>query len=169
MLYWHPAEGPGLKPIEFIGFFQGAEAPCSLRKARTGVFSRRVKSPQRKENRSVVAAAPALRPSRDYPSEQRRSPGSPNRGPFRGLAVDAGVRGCAEVRSHISEARCGAPSFGEGVRCVPPGELRLRCRIVGRHSVGVLKGGLLHAARFRDSQREFANHEHFRSCARVSK
>jgi hypothetical protein len=29
--------------------------------------------------------------------------------PFRGLAVDAGVRGCAEVRSHISEARCGAP------------------------------------------------------------
>ena len=75
MLYWHPAEGPGLKPIEFIGFIQGAEAPCSLRKARTGVFSRRVKSPQRKEDRSVVAAAPALRPSRDYPSEQSRSPG----------------------------------------------------------------------------------------------
>jgi hypothetical protein len=28
---------------------------------------------------------------------------------LRGLAVDAGVRGCAEVRSHISETRYGAP------------------------------------------------------------
>jgi hypothetical protein len=92
-------------------------------------------------------ASPALRPSRDYPSEQaRRGPHSERkrlrrgfygtakavpltkqglsaareRGPFRGLAVDAGVRGCAEVRSHISEARCGAPSFGEGIRCGPP-------------------------------------------------
>ena len=25
------AEGPGLKPLEFIGYIQGAEAPCSLR------------------------------------------------------------------------------------------------------------------------------------------
>jgi hypothetical protein len=68
-----------------------------------------------------------------------------------------------------SEARCGPPGFEEGVRCGSPCERRLRCRIGWRHSVGVLKGGLLHAARFRDSQREFANHEHFRSCARVSK
>jgi hypothetical protein len=29
-------------------------------------------------------------------------------GPFRGLAVNAGDRGGAEVRPHISEARCGA-------------------------------------------------------------
>jgi hypothetical protein len=25
-------EGPWLKPVESLGFFQGAEAPCSLRK-----------------------------------------------------------------------------------------------------------------------------------------
>jgi hypothetical protein len=31
-------ENPGLKPVEFIGFFQGAEAPCSLRNANTRVF-----------------------------------------------------------------------------------------------------------------------------------
>ena len=37
--------GPGLKPIEFIGFFQGAEAPCSLRKAKTGVFQHPSKAP----------------------------------------------------------------------------------------------------------------------------
>ena len=32
------AKGPGLKPLYSIGFIQGAEAPCSLRKAKTGVF-----------------------------------------------------------------------------------------------------------------------------------
>ena len=39
------AEGPGLKPLESIGFIQGAEAPCSLRKAKTGVFPQPVKPP----------------------------------------------------------------------------------------------------------------------------
>jgi len=36
------AEGPGLKPLDPIGFIQGAEAPCSLRKAKTGVFPQAV-------------------------------------------------------------------------------------------------------------------------------
>jgi hypothetical protein len=29
---------PGLKPLESIGFIQGAEAPCSLRNAKMEVF-----------------------------------------------------------------------------------------------------------------------------------
>jgi hypothetical protein len=29
---------PGLKPLESIGFIQGAEAPCSLRKTKKGFF-----------------------------------------------------------------------------------------------------------------------------------
>jgi hypothetical protein len=39
------AKDPGLKPIEFIGFFQGAEAPCSLRNAITRVFQHPSKAP----------------------------------------------------------------------------------------------------------------------------
>jgi hypothetical protein len=37
------AKGPGLKPIETIGLIQGAEAPCSLRKAKAGVFPQTVR------------------------------------------------------------------------------------------------------------------------------
>jgi hypothetical protein len=36
-------EGPGLKPLDIIGFIQGAEAPYSLRRAKTGVIPQPVK------------------------------------------------------------------------------------------------------------------------------
>src|SRR5208283_3992159 len=32
------AKGPGLKPLDTLGLIQWAEAPCSLRKTKTGVF-----------------------------------------------------------------------------------------------------------------------------------
>jgi hypothetical protein len=37
------AKSPGLKPFETIGLIQGAEAPCSLPKVKTGVFPQPVK------------------------------------------------------------------------------------------------------------------------------
>ena len=94
------------------------------------------------EGRSVVPAAPALKPSAERyapsarhllawlkprpikaagvksPQRAKTLAGDPERGPFRGLAVEAGVRGCAEVRSHISEARCGAHRVVLRVGCV---------------------------------------------------
>jgi hypothetical protein len=39
----HRAKDPGLKPLEFVDFIQGAEAPCSLPKAKMGVFPQPVK------------------------------------------------------------------------------------------------------------------------------
>ena len=40
----HRAKDPGLKPLESIGFFQGVEAPCSLRRAKARVFQQPLKS-----------------------------------------------------------------------------------------------------------------------------
>jgi hypothetical protein len=39
------AKGPGLKPFDSMSLIQGAEAPCSLRKTKTGVFPQPVKPP----------------------------------------------------------------------------------------------------------------------------
>ena len=42
------ARDPGLKPLQFIGLFQGAEAPCSLRnaEARAGADTEILASPE---------------------------------------------------------------------------------------------------------------------------
>jgi hypothetical protein len=40
------AKGPGLKPLGFMGFIQRAEAPCSLQKAKTGVFPHIKRNPE---------------------------------------------------------------------------------------------------------------------------
>jgi hypothetical protein len=42
-------KSPGLKPLDSARIIQGAEAPCSLRKAKTGVIPQLVKHPASSE------------------------------------------------------------------------------------------------------------------------
>jgi len=63
-------------------------------------------TPYQSGPREITPARKTLAGDPDTHPSQQSWPGTLIRGPFRGLVVGAGVRGCAEVRSHISEARC---------------------------------------------------------------
>jgi hypothetical protein len=70
----HPAEGPGLKPLEFIGLFQGTEAPCSLRRAAEGQEQiRRFWLRQNDEQKQAKANAGILRCAQNDKQEQEQT------------------------------------------------------------------------------------------------
>jgi len=67
-------EGPGLKPLNFMGFIQWPEGPCSLRKAKTNNGKSNDKSNDKGTQFWLLASHPSLKKAMDeVPAADPRS------------------------------------------------------------------------------------------------